>query len=339
MTVILSPRGRERIDMDARAVRELLAERPDLKDAPEAVRAVDADRETWTFDDVPVDSGAFGELVGEGVVEAVGEEYRLADPGAVDRALAGEVESGEESRELDVSLPEFDRVATATLAGLLALTVVFRTSTYPAVFRDRVVYPGNDPYYYVYFVERTLTAGDWSLGELPAPMETGEPGTFVGLVAAVELTGGLGGHGVVLAWLPVLAAVTTALLVYLLACAVTDDRRIALASVLVLAVLPIHAVRAGLGFVDHHAFDYVWLTLTAWGLVAAFDLEGLGPDWATVRAVGLLGAGVAKALLGRAVLPDDLPFVTGPIGLLGSKASYELLEGCDTLLMVGTGFP
>src|SRR3954465_13378457 len=53
----------------------------------------------------------------------------------------------------------------------------------------------------------------------------------------------------------------------------------------------------------------------------------------------LLGAGVAKALNGRAVLPDDLPYVTGPIGLLGSKPSYELMEGCDTLLMVGTSFP
>jgi pyruvate dehydrogenase (quinone) len=58
-----------------------------------------------------------------------------------------------------------------------------------------------------------------------------------------------------------------------------------------------------------------------------------------VETAELLGAGVAKALLGRAVLPDDLPFVTGPIGLLGSTASYELMKGCDTLLMVGTSFP
>jgi pyruvate dehydrogenase (quinone) len=51
------------------------------------------------------------------------------------------------------------------------------------------------------------------------------------------------------------------------------------------------------------------------------------------------GAGVAKALLGKDVLPDDLPFVTGAIGLLGTKPSYDLMMGCDTLLMVGTGFP
>ncbi len=53
----------------------------------------------------------------------------------------------------------------------------------------------------------------------------------------------------------------------------------------------------------------------------------------------LLGAGVAKALLGKAALPDDLPFVTGPIGLLGSKPSWDLMTACDTLLMVGSSFP
>jgi len=53
----------------------------------------------------------------------------------------------------------------------------------------------------------------------------------------------------------------------------------------------------------------------------------------------LLGAGVAKALLGKAVLPDDLPYVTGAIGLLGTKPSWDLMSDCDTLLMVGTSFP
>src|ERR671937_1657457 len=58
-----------------------------------------------------------------------------------------------------------------------------------------------------------------------------------------------------------------------------------------------------------------------------------------IDAAERLGAGVAKALLGRDVIPDDLPFVTGPIGLLGSTASYELMKGCDTLFMIGTSFP
>jgi pyruvate dehydrogenase (quinone) len=58
-----------------------------------------------------------------------------------------------------------------------------------------------------------------------------------------------------------------------------------------------------------------------------------------IEAAELLGAGVAKALLGRDVLPDDLPFVTGPIGLLGSRPSYEMMKDCDTVFFVGTSFP
>jgi pyruvate dehydrogenase (quinone) len=58
-----------------------------------------------------------------------------------------------------------------------------------------------------------------------------------------------------------------------------------------------------------------------------------------IAVADLLGAGAAKALNGRAVLPDDLPWVTGSIGLLGTRPSYELMENCDTLLMVGTSFP
>src|SRR3954454_13290233 len=52
-----------------------------------------------------------------------------------------------------------------------------------------------------------------------------------------------------------------------------------------------------------------------------------------------LGAGVAKALLGKDVLSDELPFVTGAIGLLGTRPSYELMRDCDTLLMIGSSFP
>ncbi|ATB29805.1 thiamine pyrophosphate-requiring protein [Melittangium boletus] len=58
-----------------------------------------------------------------------------------------------------------------------------------------------------------------------------------------------------------------------------------------------------------------------------------------IEVAELLGAGVAKALLGKAVLPDTLPYVTGAIGLLGTRPSYDMMMGCDTLLMVGTSFP
>src|SRR5436190_5065950 len=58
-----------------------------------------------------------------------------------------------------------------------------------------------------------------------------------------------------------------------------------------------------------------------------------------VQVAELLGAGVAKALNGRSALPDDLPFVTGSIGLLGTKPSNDMMMKCDTLLIVGSSFP
>ncbi|MQA98140.1 MAG: thiamine pyrophosphate-requiring protein [Streptosporangiales bacterium] len=72
-------------------------------------------------------------------------------------------------------------------------------------------------------------------------------------------------------------------------------------------------------------------------ILAGQGAAGAGPELREVA--DLLGAGVAKALLGRDVLPDDLPYVTGPIGLLGSKASDEMVMNCDVLFMIGTSFP
>ncbi len=71
-------------------------------------------------------------------------------------------------------------------------------------------------------------------------------------------------------------------------------------------------------------------------------LVGAGALHATdevIEAADKLGAGVAKALLGKAALPDDLPFVTGSIGLLGTRPSYEMMTGCDTFFMIGSRFP
>ncbi|MEP7177478.1 MAG: thiamine pyrophosphate-requiring protein [Pseudonocardiales bacterium] len=88
------------------------------------------------------------------------------------------------------------------------------------------------------------------------------------------------------------------------------------------------------------------------GLRAAADLLNAGAKVAVLVGQGargcvteltevaeLLGAGVAKALLGKDVLPDTLPWVTGSIGLLGTTASGHLMQGCDTLLTVGSNFP
>ncbi len=71
-------------------------------------------------------------------------------------------------------------------------------------------------------------------------------------------------------------------------------------------------------------------------------LVGAGALDATEAALAVaarLGAGVAKALLGKAAVPDDLPYVTGSIGLLGTEPTFDMMAECDTLLMVGSGFP
>jgi pyruvate dehydrogenase (quinone) len=65
----------------------------------------------------------------------------------------------------------------------------------------------------------------------------------------------------------------------------------------------------------------------------------LGASDEVVEVAETLGAGIAKALLGKTAVRDDLPFVTGSIGLLGTKPSWTLMNECDTLLMVGSSFP
>jgi len=64
-----------------------------------------------------------------------------------------------------------------------------------------------------------------------------------------------------------------------------------------------------------------------------------GAEEEIIQVADLLGCGVAKALLGKAVLSDDLPFVTGSIGLLGTGPSWEMMSDCDTLFMIGSSFP
>ncbi len=103
---------------------------------------------------------------------------------------------------------------------------------------------------------------------------------------------------------------------------------------------------SGLGLAGHATvspdadLDRAAAVLNAGGKVAMLVGAGaLGATAEVIEVADVLGAGVAKALLGKAALPDDLPFVTGAIGLLGTQPSWQLMAGCDTLLMVGTHFP
>src|SRR5437867_2281657 len=105
-------------------------------------------------------------------------------------------------------------------------------------------------------------------------------------------------------------------------------------------------VHSGVGYAiarpipDEHELQRAADVLNAGQKVAM--LVGAGALHATADVLDvadLLGAGIAKALLGKAAVPDTLPFVTGSIGLLGTRPSYRMMMECDTLLMVGSSFP
>jgi pyruvate dehydrogenase (quinone) len=112
---------------------------------------------------------------------------------------------------------------------------------------------------------------------------------------------------------------------------------------------PPHAhgtIHTGIGFAegrpvpDRPELERAAEVLNAGDKVAIMAGAGaLGATDEVIETAEILGAGVAKALLGRAALPDDIPFVTGQSGLLGTRPSYELMRDCDTFLMIGSGFP
>ena len=333
------------VDMtDGRRVADLLADRPDFEDALEDVQAVDAEMETWTFDDVPIDSGTFGQLVSESVVEKVDGEYRLADPDAVRATLDGEpqpsAKASDTESKLSVSLPSVDGRGLALLGAVLTVLVAVRLYPLGKVFRDGyVVLSGNDPYYYRFWVERTLadgTVGALPFGSVPEGIADGEP--F--LVATLTwLSGLLGGSGVALAVYPVLAALLTGCLLYALAVRVSDDRRVALASVLLLAVTPGYAFRTSLGYADHHAFDYLWLALTAFALVVLLTGERELTDATNWLAAVGLGVGIA----GQVLAWDNGPLLVAPVAaIVAGAVLLDVRDGCSPLranapLLAGLG--
>ncbi|HEX7054269.1 MAG TPA: thiamine pyrophosphate-requiring protein [Burkholderiales bacterium] len=106
------------------------------------------------------------------------------------------------------------------------------------------------------------------------------------------------------------------------------------------------AVHSGIGRSGHSAVPHEAELRAAADILNAGErvaiLVGAGALHATgelIEVAERLGAGIAKALLGKCAVPDELPFVTGSIGLLGTEPSWEMMTECDTLLMVGSSFP
>jgi dolichyl-diphosphooligosaccharide--protein glycosyltransferase len=329
------------------ATESLLADKPALEDDLEAVLSVDADADGWTFDDVPLDSGVFGELVSHGIVVKDGSEYRIANRTAVRAALAGDEtvveDDGSSVAVHSLSLPSVDRRAALALGGALLLVVAMRAFPVPSVFRgDAVVLSSNDPYAYRYVVELLLEQSsgsvDFSVLTDP-PMRNGEPLFIVSLwFAAAVLGGGQYATGFVLAVYPLVSAVLVSLLLYMFTLRLTDDRRVALAAVVLIAVIPDHALRTAVGFADHHAFDYLWLMLTAYGFVLAVDRPDIR-EWSGSVASVFLAAGIT----GQVLAWEAGPLLILPVGLCVAGSALMLVGGkkhpvrIHSPILLGTG--
>ncbi|UPV75242.1 laminin G [Halorussus limi] len=307
------------------ATDDLLAEKPNLESDLREVLSVDERTNGWSFDDVPLDSGTFGELVSRDIVAKDSDAYEVRDPRAVRAVLDGDSDTAVESERGDgpnlpsLSLPSVSIAEAGALGAALAFVLLMRTYIYPSVFRgDYVVLPSNDPYYYRYWVEQLAADAtgifDFSvLSRVPSAVAKGEPLMVGTLWWLTNLLGGADAAGWVLAWYPVVSALLVGVLVYGIAVRVTGDRRVALASVVFLAVIPAFAYRTGLGFADHHAFDYPWLALTALALVLLADVDR--NDLAEIRP--WLAAGV----LGVAVAGQVMAWEAGPL-LIGALGAY-----------------
>ncbi|RAW46456.1 hypothetical protein DQW50_03540 [Halorubrum sp. 48-1-W] len=288
------------------ATRELLAERPAVEAALESVLAVDGSG-PWAFDDVDVDSGTFGELVSRGIVEHVDDDagdYRVADPAAVRAVLDGEAYDGSIGEDAEgsrdgigsrIRLALTDRANSvrptfvAPLLASLVVLVAFRLVTYRSVFREGMVtLPGNDPYHYRHHVDRLLVADPSpfdprAIADVLGGRATGDPLVYtLGYWVTRLLEPAAEQSGVAIALLPVAAAVGVGVLVAWIGLVVANDERVAVLSVLALAATPAHALYSGVGFFDHHPFDYLWVTAMAAALVwLARDVERRTGDPAT----------------------------------------------------------
>lgn len=313
------------MDDTREAVARLLTERPELETTLRDLLTTDA-RGAWEHDDVELDSGAFGELVSRSFVESVEDGYRFADRQAVKVVL----ETDDPTTLVDNSsaddtprttgvfgiIRETDLRAFLLVVGALALVALVRTVlVWPDVVRgDDIVLAGNDAYLYRYWGEQLVTSdlGVFDLNRLEVISRRIPRHDTLYIVVIWWVGSLLGGDyaavGVGLAWLPVVAGVLSAALVYALTVRLTDDRRVGLATVALLAVTPTHAFRTALGFGDHHAFDYIWVALTAYVVVSLADAahrrDGITPS---------LGEGVAIVALAVGIWAQALSWRGGPL--------------------------
>ena len=269
------------------ATRSFLDEYPDHEGALRTLLEHERAAGPWTFDDTPLDSGRFGELVSREFVEKTADgSYRFADRATVEAVLAGDPDSATasassvDSPSLDVSIPAIDARLAGAFTGVLALVVAIRSMYYSLVFRDgHVVSPANDPYFYRYWQERLLEHGTGP-ADLGMFATVGEQTRIRPLSHWLnwwftELLGGTAdAAGTVAALQPIVASVLLAVVIYGLVVTLTADHRIALTAVVLFAMTPVLVVYTALGFLEHRPYQYLWLGLIVFALVwLAVDLS------------------------------------------------------------------
>jgi dolichyl-diphosphooligosaccharide--protein glycosyltransferase len=321
-------------ESDVRDRTRAFAADPERERALEAILDVDEERDDWTFGDVPIDSGNFGELISRGIVVETDDGYKLYDRKTVERIVRGAPDSNSGTSDGFPTKDEVSKLATEAWASLLkqikdnrrvillltvavALIVTVRSVfTYSSVFREGVVLPGNDPYRYRYWLN-VVTAGSLDpfsiegLRNLPNDLKQDDVLLFAVLWWAVALLGNsTEAVDVVLIWYPVLTAAASGVVVYLLAVRLTNDPRVGIVAALFLAVTPIHATYTTLGFGDHHAFDYLLLTLAAFALVMSTEQRSDRTGWRAAHTRSAWGWALA---LGGILAAQNAAWRGGPL--------------------------
>ena len=315
--------------------RDFLRDHPDVEPELSELIEIDNESSSWTFDDIPLDSGRFGELVSRNIVTKTDNgEYRLRNSEAVQAALSepgaaterestpsagseteGALGAGAQGKDWTANVPVLItrtvsrlRGEIGWLFGALVLFVYARIFIIDSVFRDgHVVSPANDPYFYRYWqaqlLERSNGPTDLSLLADMGGATSGRPLAHAANWWFTELLGGTQwAADVVAAWLPVAGAVVAALFLYGFVKLLTDDVRVGVLTVLFVGVAPTHVVYTTLGFLEHRVHQYFWLVMLVLTLAwLAFDVrrrrgETKGADVAIEHAKSLHAWGIAGVL-------------------------------------------
>ncbi|MDF9745847.1 MFS transporter [Natrinema salsiterrestre] len=311
-----------------------LEERDDGDCVLEVVLEVDAEHKTWTFDDVDLDSGTFGELVSRGIVTKVDGAYQVAEPAVVESVLTGEdLEAPVDDTGPAIDFDQFwngvDLRTFTALLGALLVVAAARMTAFRSVFQQGyVVSPGNDPYYFRYWMEDLLAK---SSGPTDVGVLTESSGGLFGTRPLAHATnwflaellgGGQAAADTVAAWLPVVASVVLGVVVYKCTVLLTRDVRVGIASVLVFAVTPIHAVYTGLGFIDHQLHQYLWLGITLLTLT-----------WLAVDLQRRLEGGLSEAAAVREHLQSSATWAVAVVFGLSVAAGIHSWGGSPLLLI------